>query len=81
MKANIIGTIDALNPPNGAQFCITTRDGFPQLFYKIETVKLNDGTTEDVLLYHSSCGGGWMGTNERNPEAYLLKPQFYVLKG
>ena len=47
----------------GAQYAQMSKSGkFIQMYYRIETVKYNDGTTGEVLQYHSSCGGGWMNS-------------------
>ena len=52
-------------------------DGSIGLFYKWSYAKMNDGTIGKGLAYLSTCGGGWMGSSERNPEKFFsekLKP-------
>jgi len=72
MTINIVGEIEVLKKPFGAQFCILNTDKTAiNKFYRI---------ADDQLQFLSECGSGWMGTNERNPQAFLSKPIFYKLK-
>lgn len=67
---NIIDNIKAVNAPSGAQFCILTADCKSiALFYRINP--------DNKLEYFSSCGSGWMGTNERDLKKFLTETNFY----
>ncbi len=64
-----MNTVQAKN--SGAQFYLPMNDGkTPSLYYRFAPIKYNDGTTEDRLQYFSTCGGGWMGSMEKNPEEF-----------
>lgn len=79
MKANLIGTIYTKHP-EGAQFCVVNDDKTPALFYRIITEQFNDKTSKQVLQYHSSCGGGWVGSMENDEEKFLSEPKFYSVR-
>lgn len=79
MKANIVGHIDNVKKPKDAQFCVLTKIGFIEMFYRIADIKMNDGTTEKHLQYYSSCGGGWMGSMQRDQDKFLSEPKFYTV--
>lgn len=80
MKPNIVGSIHATDPPKGTQFCTLNPTGdFIEMFYRLEPIKYNDNTVEDQLQYYSSCGGGWMGTNERDPDKFLKTREFHEI--
>ena len=65
-----MNTLQAKN--SGAQFYQPMKDGVtPQLYYRYKDIKYNDGTTEPRLQYLSTCGGGWMGSMEKNPEEFV----------
>jgi len=49
-----------------AQYYLPTKKGNPQLFFRIENIKINDGSVYKCLQYLSTCGGGWMGSS-KNP--------------
>lgn len=56
----------------GAQFYQPMKDGVtPQLFYRFADIKYNDGTTEKRLQYLSTCGGGWMGSMEKDEDSFV----------
>jgi hypothetical protein len=57
-----------------AQFYLPMKDGkTPQLFYRIATIKWNDGTESQVLQYLSTCGGGWMNSDENKNKDKFIK--------
>ena len=56
----------------GAQYFMPMKDGItPQLFYRFENIKYNDGTIAPRLQYLSTCGGGWMGSMENDEKSFV----------
>jgi hypothetical protein len=49
-----------------AQYYLPNKDGSIALYYRIAPIQFNDGTIRNQLQYHSTCGGGWMGSLDRN---------------
>ena len=57
--------------PRSATHYLPNKDGSIALFYKWVYTKCNDNTIAKGLSYLSTCGGGWMGSMERNPENFM----------
>lgn len=60
----------------GATHYQTMRDGVtPQMYYKLETIQVNDGTRRKCWVYLSFCNL-WQGSNIKvgSPEESRLKP-------
>ena len=55
-----------INPydyPIGTEFAKCNQDGYWFMWYRLNTVKFNDGTEVISLQYLSACGGGWFGSS------------------
>ena len=54
----------------GASHYMTMKNGVtPQMYYRIEPVKIVGGEIYQCLQFYSECGGGWLGSGENVPSA------------
>ena len=54
-----------------ATMYLPTKTGNIQLLYRMATIQWNDGTTSESLQYHSTCGGGWFNSSEKDTETFI----------
>ena len=58
--------------PKDAEYYFPTPDGIPQMYYKYELIKFNDGTEVKALCY-LSYAKMWCGSSSANDPEFIAK--------